>query len=455
VGINPYGIAFDSSNGNLYVANSGSTIVSVISGKTNTVIGNPIPAGTGPAGIAFDSSNGNLYVTNFANFVIGAGTVSVISGSSNTVIGNPIPVGTGPLDIAFDSSNGNLYVTNFGSSSGQGGSTVSVISDKTNTVIGNPIPVGTEPVGIAFDSANGNLYVANQGMPFHSSTVSVISGTTNQVIGSPIAVGSLPEFIAFDSSNRNLYVTNTGDDAVSVISGQTNTVIGNPIPVGHNPFGIAFDSANGNLYVANSNAGNSEGNTISVIATAASQLPHTTITSVIDDNGAAIKNGGTTLSTSIHITFTGQAGTNPIASFQCSLDGSKFSACTSPFIANNLAAGKEHNFQVRAIDSLGNKDPTPPKFSWTILTPAQGIEQLTQLIKSMGLDHGTQTALIAHLNAALQFISHKHNLGACIQLDGFTKQVQVGVLVHKISTADALQLIQAAHDVQTALGCNQ
>lgn len=109
-------------------------------------------------------------------------------------------------------------------------------------------------------------------------------------------------------------------------------------------------------------------------------------------------------------------------------------------MANNLASGKEHNFQVRAIDTLGKKDPTPAKFSWTILTPAEGIQQLIQLIRSMGLDHGTQTALVAHLNAALQFISHKINSGACIQLGGFAKQVQGAVLEHLLSTANALQL---------------
>ena len=59
-------------------------------------------------GIAFDSANGNLYVTNFSD-----NTVSVISGQTNTVIGNPIPVGSRVhIGIAFDSDNGNLYVAN-------------------------------------------------------------------------------------------------------------------------------------------------------------------------------------------------------------------------------------------------------------------------------------------------------------------------------------------------------
>jgi YVTN family beta-propeller protein len=199
----------------------------------------------------------------------------------------------------------------------------------------------------AFDSANGNLYVTNEG----NNTLSVISGQTNSVIGNPIPVGSFPLGIAFDSANYNLYVTNYNSGTVSVISGQTNTVIGNPIAVGSGPYGIAFDSGNDNLYVANN------GGTVSVIS--------------------------------------------------------------------------------------------------TTLTPTQSIQQLIQLIKSLGLDNGLQTSLIAHLNAALQFISHKHDIGACIHLDGFTKEVQGAVLAHRLSTADALELMQSAQAIQKALGCKQ
>ena len=61
-----------------------------------------------PVPMAFDSSNGNLYVATYCCEM----TVSVISGQTNTVVGNPIPVGKSPLSIAFDSANRNLYVAN-------------------------------------------------------------------------------------------------------------------------------------------------------------------------------------------------------------------------------------------------------------------------------------------------------------------------------------------------------
>ncbi len=69
----PVWIAFDSSNGYIYVTNSGSNSVSVINGATDSVI-TSIPVGSEPAGITFDSSNGYIYVANY-----NSGTISIIS----------------------------------------------------------------------------------------------------------------------------------------------------------------------------------------------------------------------------------------------------------------------------------------------------------------------------------------------------------------------------------------
>ena len=49
--------------------------------------------------------------------------------------------------------------------------------------------------------------------------------------------------------------------------------------------------------------------------------------------------------------------------FQCSLDGQTFSACESPRLYTDLAAGW-HTFAVRAVDRSGNPDPTPAVQRW-------------------------------------------------------------------------------------------
>jgi hypothetical protein len=131
------------------------------------------------------------------------------------------------------------------------------------------------------------------------------------------------------------------------------------------------------------------------------------------------------------------------------------SSCSSPAAFSNLAAGP-HKFAVVAVDNAGNKDPTPAIFSWNILTPAQGIQQLIQLIQSMGLNHGTQTSLTAPLNAALSqlTINNPNSIGtACNLLNSFVNHVNADGQNGQLSSNQAALLIQSAQNIQTALGC--
>jgi len=108
--LEPWSIAYDPSNGYIYVADAGSGTVSVINGKTNTVIATirvgSEPWGVAYNGVAYDPSNGYIYVTNWYSGWY-SGTVSVINGT--TVIAT-IPVGQGPWGVAYDPSNGYIYV---------------------------------------------------------------------------------------------------------------------------------------------------------------------------------------------------------------------------------------------------------------------------------------------------------------------------------------------------------
>ena len=117
-------------------------------------------ANPGPECIAYNPSNGYIYVANSYS-----DTVSVIDSATNKVIAK-IPVGSlsVPIGVAYNPSNGYIYVTDWGSN------TVSVIDSATNKVIAK-IPVGYGPRGVAYDPSNGYIYVANS----DSGTVSIIS----------------------------------------------------------------------------------------------------------------------------------------------------------------------------------------------------------------------------------------------------------------------------------------
>ena len=58
------------------------------------------------------------------------------------------------------------------------------------------------------------------------------------------------------------------------------------------------------------------------------------------------------------------------ASYECSLDGEAFVDCEPPMLYEGPLAAGEHVFQVRAVDSEGNVDPTPDEYRWTIEAPA-------------------------------------------------------------------------------------
>lgn len=435
-GQTPRDLAYDFVDRKMFVADVYSNTVSVINTTSNTVI-NTIPTGSITDGAVYDSSNGDVYA------VTAGSPVTVIKASNEKVIAN-IPVGSNSLGGVFDPANGGVYIFN------QNSGSVSVINGATNTVL-TTIHGLPSPVAGAYDSTNGKIYVAN----YDFGGVSIIDTNTNQLVNTVSGNGGLASAL-FDPDNNIIYVANQGHqgggpggNTLLVISGANDTLLRNIVIPGPSQVGLAYNPNNHNVYVTNFGSNEQPGNTVTRVSTT-SNVPDTIITFALDDNGAGVANGGTTLSNSIHITFKG-IGDN-IVGFQCRLDGSAFSSCNTPFIATHLKAGVQYHFEVRAVNSLGNRDATPATLAWSVLTPAQGIENLIALVKNMHLNHGIQNALIAKLDAALHSIEND-KVSACGQLNAFVSQVQGITMGGQITPSDALQLMNSAQAIQNALGC--
>jgi YVTN family beta-propeller protein len=222
-GSSPDSATYDSANGYVYVPDSISAQVTVIDGLK--VVGT-VKVGAGPQYGSYDSRNGYLYVPSS-----GSNNVSVING---TMIVGSVDVGDSPQIATYDNGDGFVYVPNAGSDN------VSVIN---GTKLVGTVNVGTGPQYAAYDPGNGFIYVANS----LSFNVSVINGTT---VVSTITVGAQPDSVSYDEGNGFVYVANHGIPLVTVLNG---TSIVKAVSVAGVPWSSTYDLGNGYIYVANSN----------------------------------------------------------------------------------------------------------------------------------------------------------------------------------------------------------
>ena len=103
---------------------------------------------------------GRAYVANRTS-----NNVTVIDTTTNTVLGAPIPVGSGPLAVGVDPTVHRAYVANNGSDN------VVVLRKKNGSIL-RTYGAGKDPFGIAFDGVN--IWVANSGDNTVSSSISLL-----------------------------------------------------------------------------------------------------------------------------------------------------------------------------------------------------------------------------------------------------------------------------------------
>jgi hypothetical protein len=82
-----------------------------------------------------------------------------------------------------------------------------------------------------------------------------------------------------------------------------------------------------------------------------------------------LTSGPATLTTETSAAFFFSSTKADVTRFQCSLDHTNFVPCLSPKVYGALSAGV-HSFEVSAVDAVGNADPTPAVWQWTVVSSA-------------------------------------------------------------------------------------
>ncbi len=197
--------------------------------------------GTPSLSLAYDGSNGNVYVAD-------GNAVSEINASSPTVL-SVVYSGGGPQVLTEDSANNFVYAANVLSDS------ISVIDGENNSVVRVlPLP-NLQPVALDFVPQTSTLYISGSVPPQNVvGRVIAISPTTGKITGQA-TVGNTPAGLAFDPSNGYLYVSNAGSGNITVVNATTMHPIDSIIVQGE-PVGEALDSQRGTLYVSDISSGN-------------------------------------------------------------------------------------------------------------------------------------------------------------------------------------------------------
>ena len=277
--------------------------------------------------------------------------------SGNTILGNFIGVGAtggalgnGSMGVRLAPQTG-VPINNM-----IGGDTAA----KENVISNHPLA----GITISGDGADGNVVLRNTGTnnglfldigspdgPGNGATGANagVQAPVVTVAGASLARGTADpgsEIIVFrtsDAGGTNMkgiagFVGGASVDA----SGKWELVYSTPLGAGQN---IAAIQVKG--------TGSSEA---SLVAATDAAAPETTIASGPAD-------GSVTADSTPEFGFESEAG----ATFQCSVDGGAFAACSSPQTLAALPDG-QHSFSVRATDTNANTDPTPAQRTFTVDT---------------------------------------------------------------------------------------
>ncbi len=233
--------------------------VGIFNGSTPYALVSAITSGfTNPYGVAATPDGTEVWVTNS-----GTNTVSVISTATNTIITpTGIVVGIYPHGIAITPDGTTAYVANTGPNTGPGGSeTVSVV-DVASQAVTETITVGEAPQVVTVTPDGSLAFVTCADGVYVITTANGSVSKVREELHNPHGVTVTPD-------STQAYLTDSERDRVVVVGTASLRTAGR-IPVGATPWNTAFTADGSSAYVTNAND-----DTVSVIDTASQNVTTT------------------------------------------------------------------------------------------------------------------------------------------------------------------------------------
>ena len=143
-------------------------------------------------------------------------------------------------------------------------------------------------------------------------------------------------------------------------------------------------------------------------------------------------------------------GSWQISKSEINASGIEINICTYTSISTDGI----HNFLVRAVDTSGNKDQSPPKFTWEIETPLKSVQDL---IPQLSTNESTATAdMVSQLDEVVKTLSdsaEENDAKACYQLNSFINSIKINIMTGVSVYSDFDWIFRSTLAIMDNLGC--
>ena len=257
---------------------------------------------------------------------------------------------------------------------------------------------------------------------------------TTSPIDTTAPVVFVPEDIIAEATGPEGRIVNYKANATDIVDGNLATVCN---PKSGSTFALGQTRVE---CTANDKAGNNGKNEF-VITVRDTTPPETILGNVTVGWLGSITSGDTTPSVDINFDFNGTDLVG-ISHYECRLDngawksthtssdlvGEKINICTYTGVRDPGS----HNFQVRAVDTSENKDPSPPSFMWNIESPVEAtqglITQVNNIYPTLQLDPPLHQVV-----EDLSDTSTSNDANSCYLFNSFMNEIKVQNMIGSLS----------------------